>query len=262
MSANDESTSMVTVKVTHEDENETTDLENGGGGTSTATSNGNNNDSKNPLQALRQQSAKFHEQTLRPLLAKAGESWRHVTEYGATKSRQVGAATVQQTRSLGLGTQVAAAAAVAHTQHTLSQIGSVPLEKTNGEAQEGDVVVVKGAANDWWVTGWHAHMIQIVAVAGGLAALVTMVLLEGHLIDLASLGTLLLSPLVVWQKMQLNALGGMRAQQNALRASVNQLTVENGKLEAANTQLETQVDGYVSFVGAMVFLCVSFLQSV
>ena len=107
-------------------------------------------------------------------------------------------------------------------------------------------VVVKGEENDHLVQGgFWSYAVQAVAVAGGLAALVAMVLTTGHLIDLASLGTMILSPLVYWHKFQLNALGGMRAQQNMLRQSVNRFTVENNKLEQANTQLEGQVDEYV-----------------
>ena len=141
---------------------------------------------------------------LRPFLEQAGTSFRKVRDVSAAKTRALGAATVETTRSLGLGTQLAAAATLAHTQHTLAQIGSNPLE-TNADGQ----VVVKGEENDGWVTGLHANMIQLVAIAGGLAALVSMVLFQGHLIDISSLATIILAPLVFWQKMELDKLGGM-----------------------------------------------------
>ena len=133
----------------------------------------------------------------------------------------------------------AAATTLAKTKHTISQIGSHPTEQN----EEGETVV-KGEQNDYWITHVHEHGIQAISVVGGVAALITMVLLEGQLIDIASLGTMLLSPLVFWQKMQLNELGGMRKQQNELRHSVNRFTVENNKLEEANTQLEAQNEGY------------------
>lgn len=141
---------------------------------------------------------------------------------------------------LGLGTKIALASTLAKTQHTISEIGSNPLE-TN----EAGETVVKGEGDDFFITNVHQYFIQAVAVFGGATALITMVLLEGQLIDIASLGTMLLAPLVFWQKMQLNKLGGMRKQQNELRHSVNRFTVENNKLQEANTQLEKEVDGSV-----------------
>jgi hypothetical protein len=156
------------------------------------------------------------------------------------KSRELGLATVQGTRSMGMSTQMAAAATLAQTTHTMSQIGSDPVER-----DEDGKPMIKGEGNDFFVTHLHAYGVQAVAVVAGLAALVTMVLLEGHLIDWASLGTMLLAPLVFWQKMQLKALGGLRGQVNAMRKMVNTLTVEINGLTGANDALATQVDGYV-----------------
>lgn len=161
---------------------------------------------------------------------------RQIGTATVVKSRQIGTATMQGTRSLGLGTQLAAAAAVAKTQQTIASIGADPVETT----PDGKVVV-KGQESDAIVTSVWSHAIQVVAAAGGLVALVTMVLLEGQLIDIASLATVILSPLVFWQKMKLNALGGMRTQQNILRASCNRLTVENNHLADSNNRLEGEV---------------------
>jgi hypothetical protein len=156
------------------------------------------------------------------------------------KSRALGLATVQGTRSMGTGTQMAAAATLAQTSHVIGQIGSDPVERdADGKP------MIKGEGNDFFVTHLHAYGVQAVAVIAGVAALVTMVLLEGHLLDLASLGTMLLAPLVFWQKMQLKALGGLRGQVNDMRQMVNRLTVEINGLTGANDALATQVDGYV-----------------
>jgi hypothetical protein len=87
-----------------------------------------------------------------------------------------------------------------------------------------------------------AHFVQATAVIGGMAALVAMILIDQQLLDISAFCTIVLAPLVFWQKIQLKKLGGMRGQQNALRASVNRLTVENGKLAEANNQLEGQVE--------------------
>lgn len=230
------------VKVTYDAD---PDVEAGGG------------DNEHPLETFKKHSAKFHEEKVRPMLDKAGDSFRKAHEIGAAKtreigdslknlgdagaakSREIGAKTVEKSRSIGIGTQVATAAAVAHTKHTFSQIGGDPTEKTaDGEH------VIKGEENDFLITGLIQHyFIQSLAIMGGVAALVTMVLLEGHLIDIASLGTIILAPLVFWQKMQLVALGGMRGQVNEMRSEVNRLQVENCKLVEANTELEKQVDG-------------------
>ena len=211
----------------------------------------------NPLQAFQQQSAKFHQEKVRPLLGNLGTSFKQAGDATVAKSREIGDFTVTKSREIGIGTTMAAAATVAHTKHTLSQIGSNPTE-TTADGQ----VVVKGEENDFLVEGGNvlkAHGIQAVAAGGGVAALITMILLQGQLIDIASLATVILAPLVFWQKMQLNALGGMRAQQNALRHSVNRLTTENGKLSEANTQLEAKVDGYVDNDNV---LCIIFIVQV
>uniref|UniRef100_A0A7S3LGH9 Uncharacterized protein n=1 Tax=Amphora coffeiformis TaxID=265554 RepID=A0A7S3LGH9_9STRA len=232
------------VKVTYDS---VPDVEAGAGG----------KDDEHPLEALKKHSAKFHEEKVRPLLEQAGNSLRKVTEIGATKtreigdslkkvgdvsvakSREIGAVTVEKSRSIGIGTQLATAAAVAHTKHTISQIGSPPVEKTEDGEQ-----IIKGEETDWMITSFLMHhLIQSLAVLGGVAALVTFILMEGRLVDMASFITIILAPLVFWQKMQLNALGGMRGQINEMRATVNRLKVENSKLEDANTQLQTQVDG-------------------
>ena len=130
---------------------------------------------------------------------------REIGDFTVTKSREIGEATLSTTRSISVGTQVAAAATLAQTQHTLAQIGSNPLEYDD----EGTVVVVKGAQNDHLVTGWNAYLIQGTAVVGGGAALVAMILMASQLIDIASFCTMVLAPLVVWQKMKLETLGGM-----------------------------------------------------
>ena len=130
---------------------------------------------------------------------------REIGDFTVTKSREIGEATLSTTRSISVGTQVAAAATLAQTQHTLAQIGSNPLEYDD----EGAAVVVKGAQNDHLVTGWNAYLIQGTAVVGGGAALVAMILMASQLIDIASFCTIVLAPLVVWQKMKLETLGGM-----------------------------------------------------
>lgn len=241
---------VANVKVTHDTPD---DLEAGNG----------SSEALNPLQAFQQQSAKFHQEKVRPLLGNLGTSFKQAGDAMGTsfkqagdatvaKSREIGDFTVTKSREIGIGTTMAAAATVAHTKHTLSQIGSDPTE-TTADGQ----VVVKGEENDFLVEGgnvFKAHGIQALAAGGGVAALITMILLQGQLIDIACLATVVLAPLVVYQKMQLNELGGMRAQQNALRHSVNRLTTENGKLSDANTQLEAKVDRYVS--GDIIFIAI------
>jgi hypothetical protein len=49
------------------------------------------------------------------------------------------------------------------------------------------------------------------------------------------------APLAAYQKFKLNQLGGMRGQQNQLRASVNVMTSENNKLSQNISVLEASL---------------------
>ncbi|KAL7573365.1 hypothetical protein ACA910_011725 [Epithemia clementina (nom. ined.)] len=163
-------------------------------------------------------------------LQKAGPSVRQMTQ-------QVSQVTVQKSRELSLGTQMAVAAATASTAHTFGQIGSHPLE----EAEDGRHKV-KGESTDGWVTGAHEYGIQALCVIGFVSALTSMILIVGHLSDICSLLTMVICPMVFWQKTQLKSLGGMRGQQNALREKVNTLTAENSKLSSSIDTMERQVE--------------------
>ena len=170
-------------------------------------------------------------------LERAGPSMRQMGEQVGQMVQQVGQVTAQKSRELSLGTQLAVAAATASTSHTLSQIGSHPLEAD----EETGNHKVKGEGTDGLITGLHDYGVQGLSVMGFLSALVSMILIVGHLVDFSSLLTMVLSPLVFWQKTQLKALGGMRGQQNALLEKVNTLTMENSKLTESIDTMEQQV---------------------
>jgi hypothetical protein len=68
---------------------------------------------------------------------------------------------------------------------------------------------------------------------------VTMVLTERYIVTLISMAV---APLAAYQKFKLNQLGGMRGQQNQLRASVNVMTSENNKLSQHISVLEASLN--------------------
>jgi len=218
---------------------------------------------------LQQHGQAIHDTHIRPALQKAGESVRQISEAtklktaeiteatkkktaeiaeatkkktaefhaaASAKTREFHAAASAKTRELSIGTQIAVAAATAKTSHTISQIGSHPLE-----THEDGSVKVKGEGNDGIITGVHAYGIQGLAVVSCVSALLSLVMVMAHLVDFMSLLLLVLSPLVFWQKTKLKELGGMRGQQNALREKVNTLTVENNKLTDSIDTMESQV---------------------
>lgn len=188
-------------------------------------------------------SRQIHETHIRPKLQQAGASVRLITETTKQKTREITAATAQKTRDLGLTTQLAVAAATAKTSHTLSQIGSNPLEHDVeiGDAEGGRRHKVKGEATDGFVTHLHQYGVQGFCVIAFVSGVVSLVLVVAHLVDFSSLFLMALAPLAFWQKTQLKSLGGMRGQQNELREHVNKLTSENGKLKTSIDQMEEQV---------------------
>lgn len=195
----------------------------------------------------------FHEEKVRPVLAKAGESVKqihqataesvgrfkdgagqHLSKAGESM-KQVTQAAGNKTRELSFGTQLAVAAATAHASHTVSQIGSNPLESD----EQGHKV--KGEGTDGFITNIHQYGIHGLSVVAFVSGLASMIMVVAHIVDINSLLMLVLSPLVFWQKTKLQALGGMRGQQNLLRQKVNALTVENGKLTNSIDEMEAQV---------------------
>mmetsp|Transcript_1641 Transcript_1641/g.2354 ORF Transcript_1641/g.2354 Transcript_1641/m.2354 type:complete len:405 (-) Transcript_1641:52-1266(-) len=209
------------------------DAETGNGDVLSSSGNGKR---PNPIQSLKttlQESSRkladtskdFHESKIRPALEKAGTSVRKVTEVTAQKSREI-----------SFGTQLAVAAATAHASHTVSQIGSNPLESDQGGSHK-----VKGESTDGFVTGFHQYGIQGLSVVAFVSGVCSMFLVVAHVVDFSSLIMMGIAPLVFWQKTKLQQLGGMRGQQNLLRDKVNALTMENGKLTASIDEMEVQV---------------------
>ena len=183
--------------------------------------------------------------SVRQVMEKAGPSVRQAMEKVGPSMRQlgeqVGQVTAQKSRELSVGTQMAVAAATASTAHTLNQIGSHPMEQDETTGQHK----VKGEKTDGFITGIHDYGIQGLSIVGFLAAVISMILIEAHLVDFTSLLTMILCPLIFWQKIQLKSLGGMRGQQNSLRDKVNTLTNENAKLTSSIDVMEQQVEQYV-----------------
>ena len=203
--------------------------------------------------------------SVRQVMEKAGPSVRQAMEKVGPSMRQlgeqVGQVTAQKSRELSVGTQMAVAAATASTAHTLNQIGSNPMEQDETTGQHK----VKGEKTDGFITGIHDYGIQGLSIVGFLAAVISMILIEAHLVDFTSLLTMILCPLIFWQKTQLKSLGGMRGQQNSLREKVNTLTNENAKLTSSIDVMEQQVEQYVFvylyfsvYIYTYIYVCVCF----
>mmetsp|Transcript_50535 Transcript_50535/g.75515 ORF Transcript_50535/g.75515 Transcript_50535/m.75515 type:complete len:276 (-) Transcript_50535:214-1041(-) len=110
-----------------------------------------------------------------------------------------------------------------------------------GETPQNPDGTIKGAEDDEAVKKVHPTVMDTVAVAGVGCSIATMALTEGHIVDLASMCTIGITPFAAYQKRSLNALGGMRGQQNQLREYVNDLALENNKLAESVDGLEEEV---------------------
>lgn len=161
------------------------------------------------------------------------ESVRRASIDGA---RSLTLAVGEQSRSISLATQATALGVVAGAKQSLASIGSSPLER-QGDGE----VVVKGEGTDGLVTRPWIGVVEAVSSLAFVSAIVSMVLVVGHLVDLASVSLLVISPLAFWQRRQLCRLGGLRAQHNKLRANVNRFHEENAQLTTSVDQLSTHV---------------------
>lgn len=175
--------------------------------------------------------------SVRHLGQKAGEVSQIVGPVIAQKSRELADVTVQKSRELSVSSQIVLAAASAQTAHTISQIGSHPLE-----ADEDGKHKVKGENTDRWVTGIHEWGVQGLSIVAFVAGFVSMVVTAGHLIDFSAIFMMIVSPVIFIQKKHLKALGDMRGQQNELRHKVNTLSTENVKMKESIDILEQQTE--------------------
>jgi hypothetical protein len=73
------------------------------------------------------------------------------------------------------------------------------------------------------------------------SSVATLVLTDGHIVDLASYSTAVIAPYTSYQKHRLKKLGGLRGNINILRQKVNELHEENNVLSGSIDNLESQV---------------------
>lgn len=99
-----------------------------------------------------------------------------------------------------------------------------------GENPQEPDGTIKGEDSDGAVTKVPASAMDIVGVTGLGSSIATMALTEGHVVTIASLATMVMAPYAAIQKRTLKGLGGMRGQQNDLRANVNFLYQQNNIL--------------------------------
>jgi len=114
-----------------------------------------------------------------------------------------------------------------------------------GENPQGPDGSIKGEESDAAVTKVPATAMDLVAVTGLVSSGATMVLTEGYIVTAACLSTMVLAPYAAVQKRTLKNLGGMRGQQNDLRANVNFLYQQNNILYHSINKLGVQVNKYV-----------------
>lgn len=122
------------------------------------------------------------------------------------------------------------------TKKAISSIGENPQEPDG---------TIKGEESDEAITKVPRSFMDIVGLAGFGSSIATMVLTEGHVVTTACLSTMLLAPYAAIQKRTLKNLGGMRGQQNELRANVNFLYQQNNILYHSINKLGVQVNKYV-----------------
>lgn len=118
------------------------------------------------------------------------------------------------------------------TKNAIESIGENPQEPDG---------TIKGEESDQAITKVPVSAMDIVGITGLGSSIATMVLTQGHVVDIASLSTMLLAPYAAFQKRQLKNLGGMRGQQNELRANVNFLYQQNNILYHSINKLGVQV---------------------
>ena len=111
-----------------------------------------------------------------------------------------------------------------------------------GESPQEPDGTIKGEETDGRITKVSPSIMDIVGITGFGSSVATMILTEGHVVTTACLSTMVLAPYAALQKRELKGLGGMRGQQNELRASVNTMSQENNILHGSITKMETQID--------------------
>ena len=161
------------------------------------------------------------------------ERSRQLQDWTQTSARQISEQTVATTRSIGLQTQAATAVAAAHAQHTISQIGSPPVDASTRE--------IKGASNDGWITRMPWGLVEGTCGAAFFVAGFAFFTLAAQLVDLASFSLLLLAPYALYQRRQLRELGSLRQVHNQMRSDVNELAHENEEMKERTTRLEQQI---------------------
>jgi hypothetical protein len=182
------------------------------------------------------------QRAVQPALEQAGESIRSVSEAVGQTAAGLSQATGDNARALSVATTVAALTTLQATKQSLANIGSNPLtvDEATGET------VVKGEKTDGLVMNVAASPVTAVSAVGLVSGIMSFFMIASRLVDIASLTLILFAPYVAYQKWQLAGLGGMRGQQNRLRKSANELTVQNGKLTQSVDEFEQQVQRYVS----------------
>ena len=115
----------------------------------------------------------------------------------------------------------------------IAAIGDSPVNDADG--------TVQGEDTDQMIHKVQPGILDSVALVGVGGSLVSMMMTQGYLVDVASVMTMGLAPYCVYQKRELKELGGLRGQQNELRQHVNSLQVENNTLAASIDTLEVNV---------------------
>lgn len=180
------------------------------------------------------QASQPHVEKAQKSMQKLGETLQPHVQAASRNIQLVGDATVQSTRNVSLATQAATFSAYHAAKKSLSSVGAPPIDAVTGE--------VIGTDTDPLVTNLGLYIVAAVGVAGFCSAFVSFWIVTQHLVDFASITLLVVSPLVVYQRLQLKALGTLRAQQNRLRRSANNLALENQKLIASNDDIKKEVE--------------------
>jgi len=120
-----------------------------------------------------------------------------------------------------------------------------------GESPQNPDGTIKGEETDAVVEKVKPTIVDTIALTGVIGSIVTMVFTVGHVVDIASVSTMGVGPLVVFQKRKLAGLGGLRYQMNETRHQVNNLTQENNVLEGNVDNLETQVTALENVEGEL-----------
>lgn len=144
------------------------------------------------------------------------------------------------TQLLGNPTAFKLALQVYAIKKTLSNWGKPTLRKDDATGQ----TTVEGEDTDEAIMAAAPYIVHILAGVAGLFGMITMYFFSSIFVDFACVCVLVVSPVVVIQKIKLQGLGDLRGQHNALREKCNVFAGENNKLTSTITEMEGQMERY------------------